>query len=224
MQFFQPLGCENAYFIRAFPPIQWQTEAAVKSAKRLLRDNTGPGGTLNTDKFSVALLQYLNTPLREINRSPAQLAAGRQLRDGVPAPKQHYKVDINWRMTLRDRELQMAESHQKIVDKKGIQKALPSISPGSRVWVQNQVSLELNKSGVVTEALANRQYTIRLDGSGRLSRRNRRHIRPLEDLRPATITTGQSDVTPPNTEESSHTPQRTRPRRARRKPNRLTYG
>ena len=222
-KFFNHWGAKMRISSAHFPQSNGRAEAAVKSAKRLLRDNTGPGGTLNTDKFSVALLQYLNTPLRGINKSPAQLATGRQLRDGVPAPKQHYKVDVNWRKTLRDRELQMAESNQKIVDK-GTQKALSSIVPGSRVWVQNQASLEWDKSGVVTEALANRQYTIRLDGSGRLSRRNRRHIRPLEDLRPATTTTGQSDVTPPNTEESSHTPQRTRPRRARRKPNRLTYG
>ena len=220
--FFNRWGAKMRISSAHFPQSNGRAEAAVKSAKRLLRENTGPGGTLNSDKFSVALLQYLNTPLRGINRSPAQLAAGRQLRDGVPAPKQHYKVDMNWRKTLRDRELQMAKSNQKLVDK-GTQKALPSICPGSRVWVQNQASLEWDKSGVVTEALANRQYTIRLDGSGRLSRRNRRHIRPLEDLRPATTTTGQSGDTTPNTAEPPHTPQRTRPRRARRKPNRLTY-
>ena len=61
----------------------------------VVMDNTGPGGSLNTDKVSVALLQYYNTPLRDINLSPAQLATGRQLRDGVPADRQHYKVNCN---------------------------------------------------------------------------------------------------------------------------------
>ena len=98
----------------------------------------------------------------------------------------------------------MAEAHQKIVDKKGIQKTLPPISPGSWVWVQNQASLEWDKSGVVTEALANRQYTVKLDGSGRLSRRNRRHIKPIDDLRPAT-TTAQPGATTPNTRITTHT-------------------
>jgi len=50
-----------------------RAEAAVKSAKRLLRANTGAGGSLDSDKVSKALLQYLNTPLREVNKSPAQL-------------------------------------------------------------------------------------------------------------------------------------------------------
>ncbi|KAG0729083.1 hypothetical protein GWK47_031084 [Chionoecetes opilio] len=45
--------------------------------------NTDGGGSLDTDKASLAMLQYLNTPLRGVNRSPAQLAAGRHLRDGV---------------------------------------------------------------------------------------------------------------------------------------------
>ena len=70
-----------------YPQSNGRAEAAVKTAKRILMDNTGPGGTLNTDKVSVALLQYHNTPLREINRSPAQLATGRQLRDGVLADR-----------------------------------------------------------------------------------------------------------------------------------------
>ena len=72
-------------------------------------------------------------------------------------PKQHYKVDMNWYRTLCDREVKMAEAHQKIVDKKDIQKTLPPINPGLWVWVQNQASLEWDKSGVVTEALVNRQ-------------------------------------------------------------------
>ena len=66
-------------------------------------DNTGHGGSLNTDKVAVALLQYYNTPLRDVNKSPAQLATGRQLRDGVPADVRHYKINNNWRKTLRER-------------------------------------------------------------------------------------------------------------------------
>ena len=64
----------------------------------------------------------------------------------------------------------MAEAHQKIVAKKRHTEDTFHKSPGSRVWVQNQASLEWDKSGVVTETLGNRQYTVKLDGSGRLSR------------------------------------------------------
>ena len=114
--------------------------------------NIGPGGSLDTDKVTAALLQYLNTPLRGINKSPAQLAAGRQLRDGVPTAKQHYKVDIHWRKILRDREVQLADTHQDIMNKKGTQ--------DSRVWIQNQVTINWDRSGTVIEALRHRQYII----------------------------------------------------------------
>jgi hypothetical protein len=44
---------------------------AVKVGKKLLRDNTGYGGSLNTDKFMRAVLQYRNTPMKDCRRSPA---------------------------------------------------------------------------------------------------------------------------------------------------------
>lgn len=62
-----------------YPHSNGRAEAAIKTAKRLLYSNTGLGGSLHSDKFSVALLQYLKTPLRDVVKSPAQLARGRQL-------------------------------------------------------------------------------------------------------------------------------------------------
>lgn len=72
-----------------------------------LHMNTGVGGSLDTDKFSVVLLQYLNTPLRDVNKSPAQLATGRQLHDGVPAYRQYYKVDEHWKRTDFGKDTQL---------------------------------------------------------------------------------------------------------------------
>ncbi|KAK3883907.1 hypothetical protein Pcinc_011809 [Petrolisthes cinctipes] len=48
-----------------------RAEAAVKSAKRVLRGNIGADGNLDTDKATLALMQYHNMPLRDINKSPA---------------------------------------------------------------------------------------------------------------------------------------------------------
>ena len=178
-----------------YPQSNGRAEAAVKSAKRLLMTNICPGGSLDTDKVTAALLQYLNTPLRGINKSPAQLAAGRQLRDGVPTAKQHYKVDIHWRKILRDREVQLADTHQDIVNKKGAQRTLHPISPGSRVWIQNQVTLNWDRSGTVIEALRHRQYNVHLDGSGRLSKRNRIHLKLINE---PSATTSQCVKNPTN--------------------------
>ena len=217
--FFRRWGVDMRISSAYYPQSNGRAEAAVKTAKRLLRDNTGPGGTLDTDKMAIALLQYLNTPLRDINRSPAQLAAGRQLRDGVPAARQHYRIDRNWHKTLRDREIKMAEAHKNVVSKRGARKTLPAIKPGSRVWVQNQTSLEWDRSGTVVEALLNRQYTVRLDGSGRLSRRNRRHLKAISEPVPTT----SPGTTAPNTPEPTPIQQVSRPRRATKPPERLTY-
>ena len=53
----------------------------VKSAKRLIRDNTGSKRRLDTDRFAGALLEHRNTPDPDTDLSPAQVIYGRQIRD-----------------------------------------------------------------------------------------------------------------------------------------------
>ena len=78
------LRLSSAYY----PQSNGRAEAAVKSLKRLLMENTGPKGTINTDKIAKALLQHRNTPLRGVNKSPAQLVLGHDLRDSLPLPRE----------------------------------------------------------------------------------------------------------------------------------------
>ena len=118
------LGSEHAGVVRILTTIQWACRGSSQDCKKNSDGQHRPRGTLNTDKVSVALLQYHNTPLREINKSPAQLATGRQLRDGVPADKQHYKVNKNWCRTLHERELKLAKRHRKREIDRGIHRTL----------------------------------------------------------------------------------------------------
>lgn len=76
-----------------FPQPNGRAEAAVKAAKRLLCNKTTLGSSLNVNSYSKDTLQYLNTPMGKGNKSLAQQAKGRQLRDGVPVHRQQYKVD-----------------------------------------------------------------------------------------------------------------------------------
>ena len=163
----------SAYFSQS----NGRAEAGVKTAKRILMDNTGPKGSLNTDKVAVALLQYHNTPLKEVNKSPAQLATGRQLRDSVPANKRHYNVSKNWRKDLMERERAMANNNRKIMEKYESSKDLPPITVGTKVHIQNHANNRWDRTGTVKEVLPFRQYTVRMDGSGRLTKRNRRHLK-----------------------------------------------
>ena len=73
-----------------------RAELAVKLMKRLLRENVGIGGRLNTDSFQLAVLQYRNTPDRDTYRSPAQIIFGRELRDFLSAPLSRYKPHPRW--------------------------------------------------------------------------------------------------------------------------------
>ncbi|KAK8406335.1 hypothetical protein O3P69_007200 [Scylla paramamosain] len=56
-------------------------------------------------------------------RSPAQLATGRQLRDGVPSVKRKLEVDNFWGRTLRQRERQMADHHDRVVADRNVTRA-----------------------------------------------------------------------------------------------------
>ena len=47
----------------AFPHSNCRSELAVKSSKRLIRENVGSRGELDCDKFDRALLQQRNTPI-----------------------------------------------------------------------------------------------------------------------------------------------------------------
>ena len=94
-----------------YPQSNGRAEAGVKSLKRLLRGNTGHNGSINTDNVARALLQYRNTPLRGIHKSPAELALGRQLRDTLPLPRERYKVHNHWAYYLRERERLMSEAN-----------------------------------------------------------------------------------------------------------------
>ena len=88
---------------------------------------------MDTDRAAVALLQYLNTPLRGVNKSPAQLAMGRQLRDGVPVHDQHYRVDMFWRRALRAREREAARQQEAWIDRQGTPRTLPPLTLGTQV-------------------------------------------------------------------------------------------
>ena len=60
-----------------------RAEVAVKSAKRLIRENVGPNGCLQTGKMLKALLAHRNTPDTTTSLSPAAIVFGRDLRDHI---------------------------------------------------------------------------------------------------------------------------------------------
>ena len=160
-----------------FPHSNTRAEVGVKTLKRMLRDNMGAGGSLDSIKFARALLEYRNTPDRDTGRSPAQVVFGRQVRDFVPVQPGKYQPRKEWLLTQEQREVALSKRHRV----KGAELALGTrdhlpLVPGTVVLIQNQVeprARKWDKSGVVVADMGHSQYKVRVDGSGRVTLRNR---------------------------------------------------
>ena len=181
-----------------YPQSNGRAEAAVRSAKRMIRDNVRGDGSLDTDELARALMQHRNTPLRETDKSPAQLVLGRQLRDSIPMYKDFYKPDNHWGATLREREKDMIKVRDREKEAYDIHaKQLPRLRVGTEVALQDPISRAWDKSGTIMEQYPYRQYLVKVDGSGRVTRRNRRHLKYLPPSSPQYHPATQPEPAPP---------------------------
>ena len=162
-----------------YPTSNKRAEIGVKSAKRIIRENVGIQGSLNTNKFTQALLAHRNAPDPVSKVSPAQLVFGRQIKDHIPLAS--YSPQKYWVELAEKREDCFLKRHYltgERLDAKA--RNLKPISPGDSVYVQDQNGpspKRWSKSGIVVESLPYDSYLVKLDGSGRLSKRNRIFLR-----------------------------------------------
>ena len=165
----------------AYPHSNCRAEVAVKTVKRLLIDNTGPSGTLDTDAFHRAMLQYRNTPDKETGISPAQCIFGRPIRDFVPVHPGRYEPHPTWKETLLAREEALRNRHMKMAERLTEHtRRLPPLKVGDKVRIQNQTGphpTKWDKTGTVIEVRQYDQYIVKVDGSGRATLRNRKFLR-----------------------------------------------
>ena len=113
--------------------------------------------------------------------SPAQILFHRQLRDHLPVHPSHYELHKEWLLSAQQREEALSKRNQDLVARYN-QSAhdLPPLTTGTRVYIQckKQRRARWSKTGVVTECLPNRQYYVKVFGSGRTTLRNRRFLKP----------------------------------------------
>ena len=147
-----------------FPQSIGREEVAVKTAKRLLLDNIGPSGTLNTDKFLRAMLQLRNTPDPDYNISPAEIVFWRRLPDAftfVSRMEQfnNPNVQLLWRDAWRTKECALRTRFTQNMERLNEHaRSLPPLQPGERVFIQNQAGDHPGKwdrSGRVIESKGN---------------------------------------------------------------------
>ena len=165
------------------PHANLRAESGVKSIKRLIEDNTGPGGSINNDSLARALLVYRNTPDRDTKRSPAMILYARQLKDSVPCHPDKLRLRPEWLFTADLRDRALAKRHLSIkTELTAKSRPLPPLELNDVVQVQNQRGPHANKwelLGKIVEVQDFDAYLIKMDGSGRVTRRNRRFLRKI---------------------------------------------
>ena len=162
--FLSAWGVQHRVSSARYPQSNGRAELSVKTAKRLIYDNT-KHGSLDTDSFVRALLQHRNTPLQEIGHSPAELLYGRPLRDHLPHPVDMAKIRPEWLAVASDRELALAKRNTRnatAFNERNRTKDLPSLCSGDIVAVQNQSGPSpgrWDRTGIVREVRPNIQYS-----------------------------------------------------------------
>ena len=139
----------------------------MRTTKRLLADNTGPNGDLDTDQVQRAVLLYRNTPDTMTEMSLVMAVFGRPIRDFKSEPHQI------WKEKLQAREEESAErlsEHTKL---------LPQLKVGGLIRIQNQTGLHPLKCDKTRQIIKGRQYdqyAVKVDGSSRITLRSRRLV------------------------------------------------
>ena len=168
-----------------------RAEIGVKSAKRLIRENTANNGSLETDKFARALLSHRNTPDPESQVSPAQIFYGRAIRDHIP--KMSYLPHAHWQELAAKREDCFLRRHYMKSEKLDAPaKALKELHEGDKVYIQDQSGSTLkrwNKSGTIIQSLPFDSFLIKVDGSNAITKRNRKFLRQFVPYNPGSIDT-----------------------------------
>ena len=160
----------------AFPHSNCRAEIGVKTRKWLITDNTGSKGELDTDAVQRAVLQYRKDHV-----------FGRPTRDFIPIASGKYRPHKTWHEMLTAREEALRKRHVRTAGAWAEHtKRLPHLKVGDLVRIQNQTEPHPNKwdrMGGVVEVRQHGQYVIKIDGSGRVTLRNRRFLRRFYPVR-----------------------------------------
>ena len=181
-EFLKKWGVSHRISSAYHPQSNGRAEVAVKAAKRMLRTNV-TSGTLNTDKFLLAMLQLRNTPDPDCGISPAEIVFGRRLRDNLKFSSYTNRCSYSgrWQQAWTAKEDALRTRFARTAEKLNAHvRALCPLTPGESCFIQNQTGNSKKKwhqTGTVMEVLPYDQYVVKVDGSGRLTTRNRRFLR-----------------------------------------------
>jgi len=162
-----------------YPQSNGRAEVAVKSMKRTLLGNIDPTtGELDTEAATRAILAQRNTPTQQSKLSPSELVFGHKIRDHLP--NKFRKMRTSWRRFRMAKEIKNRIRTTKVpADNSRTHK--PFVI-GEHVSIQNQHGNKPKRwsnTGKVVEVLPHRKYQVMIDGSKRLTLRNRKFLRRI---------------------------------------------
>ena len=110
-------GVQHRLSSGEYPQSNGRADLGAKSAKCIIYDNVEPNGSLNTNAAAGTVLQYRNTPLPNINLSPAQILFYRQLRDHLPVKSCYYNLHKDWIISSKQKEDYAHRQNQQTVER-----------------------------------------------------------------------------------------------------------
>ena len=150
--------------------------------KRCLCGNIDPrNGSLDNAAVSKAIMNQRNTPCQDTGVSPAEMLYGYRIRDHLPNKSREVRKE--WSEIKNARELRNAMNLDKMAET-STRRSLPPLKVGDTVRIQNQTGVRARKwsnSGKVVKVFPHRQYGVVIDGSRRVTMRNRKFLRRVEN-------------------------------------------
>lgn len=135
------------------------------------------------------MLIYRNSIDPETKASPALIVFGRPIRDPIPIPMGRYCPHPTWTETLINREKALAKRHSREHEKwREHTRSLLLLRIGDHVYLQNLIGnhpKRWERTGTIVEVRQFHQYVVKIDGSGRLTLRNRQHLRKFTPFKAA---------------------------------------
>ena len=135
---------------------------------------------------------------------------GRPIRDFIPIHPGKYLPHKTWQETLSNREEALRNRHMRDAERLSAHtRVLPPLSVGDCVRIQNQTGpypTKWDKTGIVIEVRQFDQYIVRVDGSGRVTLRNRKFLRHYIPVVPRSAIISLPTPTAPQTESVYRAP------------------
>ena len=171
-EFANEYGFTPKYTSPQHPQSNGQAERAIQTVKNMMKKAKGDKQNIN-----LALLNYRNTPIAEINASPAQLLLSRRLRSKIPTTKDRLKPRVQPDMSMK---IKMKQSKQKEQHDKHINRDHRIIRDSTNVRYLNHQNIW--KKGIIQRAHDDRtrSYIIKNDSEKEI-RRNRCQIFPCNN-------------------------------------------